>query len=106
MGVKKVQLNIEKQRKGVIDIYLVSKVGNIHSNNLIIDEYPDKYEIVDISKQPMDLTYLSSGVYEFITSRYFDDSKKIVYKNSPITLKKDSPYPIVYQNLGPFFYVV
>lgn len=75
MEIKELELNMGKQRKGIIKVYLISQQNNIPTYNLIIDEFIDKYEIIDINEQKMNLIDVSSFIYEFVISKYFNNEK-------------------------------
>ena len=102
MEIRKLQLDLEKKRKGIINVYLIPETGDMNCGDVTINEFSDKYEFtVDFSK--MDIFDLSSALYDFILSDYYDEMKRVFYNNYEFRFTKNDEYPTVFNRLKPIF---
>lgn len=102
MEIRKLQLDTEEKRKGIINVYLIPKTGDMNCGDVIINEFCDKYEFtVDCSE--IDIFDLSSALYDFILSDYYDEMKKVFYNNFEFYFSKTDEYTIVFSKLKPIF---
>lgn len=99
MEIKKLEVNIEKKRRGIINVYLIPHLGCMNSDYLLIDEFHDKYNVLALNKQKIALEDLCSAIYEFIISNYFDEQKPFIFGKNCITFEKNTPYPTIFQIL-------
>ncbi len=103
MEIKQLKLNQKKREIGIINVFLIPEVGDMDCGDLIINEYPDKYEVIAIEDRKMDQYDLSSALYEFITLDHYDEKKPFVYIKQPVSLTKTDEYYNVFQKLNPIF---
>lgn len=103
MEIKQLELNEKKREIGIINVFLIPEVGDMDCGDLIIDEYSDKYEVISLEERKMDQYDLSSALYEFITSDYYDEKKPFVYIKQFVSLSRTNEYCDVFNKLNPIF---
>lgn len=103
MEIKQLELNLKKREIGIIKVFLILAVGDMDCGDVIIDEYPDKYEVTAVEERKMDQYDLSSTLFDFITSDYYDEKKPFVYIKQSIFLAKTDEYCGVFKKLEPIF---
>ncbi len=101
MEIKEIKINIEKKRIGIRKVFLIPESGDMDSGNLIINEFDNNYSIT--AEKKLDQLDLSSAIFEFIKSEYYNEQKSFIYLGNVISFQKNDEYTDVYQKLNPVF---
>ncbi len=101
MEIKEIKVNIEKKRQGIRKMFLIPEEGDMDSGNLLINEFDNNYSIT--VENQVDQLDLSSAIFDFIQSEYYNEQKAFIYLGNIISFQKNDEYTDVYQKLNPVF---
>lgn len=103
MEILKIESNVAKREKGIIQTFLVPEVCSMDCGDVLFDEYKNHYEVLGVQEEKLNQLDLSSILFYFIKSPYFDEKKDFFLGKKSFHFKKRAQYDEVFQKISPVF---
>lgn len=105
MEVTRLKINEEQKMKGIISAFLMKSEGDMDCGDVYVYEFSSYYQVVMIKEEKMDQLDLSTILFDFVSSNYFDNTKPLKFECDIIVyLDKNEDYTVIFQKLNPLYH--
>ena len=105
MEISRKEVNKRQKEEGVIASFLMESEGDMDCGDVYVHEFPSYYQVVMAKEEKMDQLDLSTILFDFVASNYFNETKPLTFEDSvSVNLTKNEEYTIIFKKLGPLYH--